>query len=331
MLGPGQHSPGQEFQIWLQGRLEVWGLCGWHFCFSSAEEQKHSHGGPSEQAGADLLSQGVFYIFLLQGGAREVRWGHEGLSLRGRGPGPPLEGQESTNLGPQAGMTFHWGPGSDHRRRTSSGLYCAVVRAPGRRARGPPVSGDPEQAPEQQGLVKSPLPASKVTEGPWSKEAAASPEPGGPRLHPSRCPRAVPPPPGVLSAPKEPREVTTVLGGSGSPPTVGCEPHLLLVPRAGRLGLAPDNGRSGAAGPSAGKGWPPPASRPILLWSLGPAALGWATGLGLSSFATRGSCAPSTEASRVAMGPSRPGQGRACHRPLWGPQGPAYRGCTLAP
>lgn len=165
LQGPGQHSPGREFQIWLQGRLEVWGLSGWHFCFPSAEEQKHSHGGPFEQAGADLLSQGVFYIFLLQGGAREVRWGHEGLSLWGRGPRPPLEGQESTNLGPQAGMTFHWGPGSDHRRRTSSGLYCAVARAPGRRARGPPVSGDPEQAPEQQGAVKPPLPASKVTEG----------------------------------------------------------------------------------------------------------------------------------------------------------------------
>lgn len=28
LLGPGQHSPGREFQIWLQGRLEVWGLCG---------------------------------------------------------------------------------------------------------------------------------------------------------------------------------------------------------------------------------------------------------------------------------------------------------------
>ena len=186
------------------------GVCGGSFCFS-AEQQKHSPVAQLEQARADLLSQCIFYIFLLRREAREGRQGNESLPPRERGPcpcpsptggagehKPRPPGKHDFQLGvgvcpPEEGApllaTPGWGQGPRTESATDAPLRTSrpsLRRTGGERQRFP--------LPKEEGWEPQ-LPVSKVR-GPGRGAAASSGALGPPdcTLRPSGCPPMVPPP-----------------------------------------------------------------------------------------------------------------------------------------
>lgn len=240
-------------------------------------------------------------------------------------------------------MTSHWGPGSALWRVTSAWLRHG--QGPWKESRGTLLSGDPEQAPEQgvgegqQFLLlreerwETQLPAPQIQRA-W---------PGSSRLVQDCTLRAEQTPPrgstptqGHMCT-KELQEVTTVPSESESPPAVAGDPHLLLALREGPgwAGGVWHLRKAGQAlrGPLLGKVGPcqPLLAPPVLASGKGgcgcgsrAAAPGRAMESGLSSSATRGSCAASTEAPRAAAG--RPGPGTRLAPPTAGAGG---RGALL--
>ena len=158
MCDPRYHSSGQEFQIWVQGRLKAWGSAGG--VSASPLSSRNTHQWPSLNRPGLTFSLSAFFTFFSFEEKPEKEDRATKASLLGNvGPAralPPPEGQESTNPGPRASMTFSWGLGSAHRRRVPrSWLRRGGVRARGRRARRMPRSGHPDQASEEQGVKGS--------------------------------------------------------------------------------------------------------------------------------------------------------------------------------
>lgn len=147
-------------------------------------------------------------------------------------PTPPPEGQESTDRGPQAGVTFRGGPEME----PQNGVWGEGGRSPCGSKRGGRLES---RAPESEGLARE-RPPRPGPRGPWTAPCGRA---GAPQQF-----RALP------RGPKEPHEVTAVPSGSQALRTGGGDPRLLLAlgegHRAGALGLAaPGKGRPGAAGP----------------------------------------------------------------------------------